>query len=125
MNDAKALAGSCYCGAVRLEMSKRPGSVTECNCSICRRYGARWAYFTRSTASARWSDDAVRHYSWGDHEIEFCFCRHCGCLTHYESPVKTPDSRLAINARMMEPGDVEGIPVRYFDGADSWTYIDK
>jgi hypothetical protein len=115
---------SCHCGAVRLEADHPPPTVTECNCSICRRYGARWAYFTHSTARVIAAADAIAVYSWGDREIGFCHCTHCGCLTHYESSDKSGDYRIAINARMAAPEKVDHIRVRHFDGAGSWTYLD-
>jgi len=37
--------GSCHCGAVQLEIPSAPDHLTNCNCSICWRYGALWAYF--------------------------------------------------------------------------------
>jgi len=40
------IRASCHCGAVRLEIDAPPSEVTECNCSICRRYGVLWAYYT-------------------------------------------------------------------------------
>jgi hypothetical protein len=39
------LEGSCDCGAVRIELDDAPDDVTNCNCGICRRYGALWSYF--------------------------------------------------------------------------------
>ena len=32
--------------------------------------------------------------------------------------------RVAVNARMMEPAEIEGIRIRHFDGAERWTYLD-
>lgn len=43
------IAGTCHCGAVRIEIPRRPRTLTDCNCSICRRYGALWAYDKAST----------------------------------------------------------------------------
>src|SRR5450759_179867 len=37
---------SCHCGAVHLAIDAPPETLTECNCSICRRYGALWAYYS-------------------------------------------------------------------------------
>jgi hypothetical protein len=31
---------------------------------------------------------------------------------------------MAVNAAMLAPGVVAGIPVRRFDGADTWEYLD-
>ena len=44
-----ALTGTCHCGAVRIRVRQAPRTVTSCNCSICRRYGALWAYYQASS----------------------------------------------------------------------------
>jgi hypothetical protein len=31
---------------------------------------------------------------------------------------------MAVNARLMDPTDIEGVLVRRFDGASTWTYLD-
>ena len=31
---------------------------------------------------------------------------------------------MAVNMRMAEPAAIAGIPVRHFDGADTWAYLD-
>ena len=46
------------------------------------------------------------------------------CLTHYESIEKLDNSRIAVNARMMSPADIVDVPVRTFDGAETWMYLD-
>jgi hypothetical protein len=33
------------CAAIRLEIATPPETVGDCNCSICRRYGALWTYY--------------------------------------------------------------------------------
>ncbi|MBT8047994.1 MAG: GFA family protein [Xanthomonadales bacterium] len=119
------LSGACHCGSVRFELDHVPGSLTECNCSICRRYGALWAYYDRKTARINCSPGAVTSYSWGDRQLEFYFCNRCGCVTHYESVEKEPESRIAVNTRMLAAADVAGIEVKHFDGAVTWKYQDK
>ena len=115
---------SCHCEAVRLELTELPATVTECNCSICRRYGALWAYYSRDQVQLTAASSALASYSWSDRTIEFCHCRHCGCLTHYESLDKHARSRVAINARMLPLDVLRSLSVRHFDGADSWKYLD-
>ena len=46
-------------------------------------------------------------------------------MTHYESVKKTRDSRIAVNARNMQPEDIASIRVRKFDGASTWKYLDE
>lgn len=118
------LHASCHCGAVRVDIERRPRALTQCTCSICRRYGARWAYYTRRSVTVRADPSAVTAYTWGKRTIEFVHCNHCGCLTHYESIHKAEDGRIAVNARMLPPEDVVGIKVRTFDGAKTWKYLD-
>jgi hypothetical protein len=120
-----SLVASCHCGAVQLEASEKPQSLTRCTCSICHRYGALWAYFTRKTTTVTCDPAAITAYRWGDRSIEFFHCASCGCLTHYESVDKGEDSRVALNARMMSPADIAGIAIRTFDGAETWKYLDE
>ena len=63
-------------------------------------------------------------YTWGDRTIEFYHCTQCGCLTHYESVEKSPDSRVGVNARMMPADFVSALPIKRFDGAKTWKYIE-
>ncbi len=37
------LAGSCHCGGTQETLEGDPGSITACNCTLCRRYGVLWA----------------------------------------------------------------------------------
>jgi hypothetical protein len=118
------IRASCHCGAVVVEADSLPRSVTSCNCSICRRNAGLWAYYTRSQARLVAGHDAVTAYLWGDRMIEFYHCSTCGCWTHYESIEKNADSRFAINMRCLAPEELATLPVRHFDGADTWKYLD-
>lgn len=118
------LQASCHCGAVQIEVLNKPTSLTQCTCSICHRYGAQWAYCTRRTASVSYAPGKVTAYSWGDKALEFFHCRRCGCLTHYQSVDDKDGGRIAVNARMMSPAEIADVPVRTFDGAKTWKYLD-
>lgn len=119
------LTASCHCGAVQIEVEHAPPSLTQCTCSICRRYGALWAYYTRKTAHISAAPGATTIYMWNDKVIEFHHCNTCGCMTHYEGIEKHDDERIAVNARMMAPTDIAGIKIHTFDGADTWQYLDE
>ena len=119
-----SLLANCHCGKVSIVLSRRPRQLTECNCSICRRYGALWAYGTPKTMTVQADESALACYMWGDRCIEFYHCSNCGCLTHYESIDKGADSRIAVNARMLPVDELEGIRIRHFDGANSWQFLD-
>jgi hypothetical protein len=38
------LTGTCHCQALRWRFEGLIESATACNCTVCRRYGALWAY---------------------------------------------------------------------------------
>jgi hypothetical protein len=117
---APKLTGACHCGAVRLEAFRMPRQLTDCNCGVCRRYGALWAYCSQTTArvvSARGATRAYRRRAGG---IAFHHCVRCGCLTHYAI-----GRRLALNARMLAPEQLAGVRVRRLDGAKSWRVLER
>lgn len=118
--------GQCHCGNVRFSAQHQPQSLTECNCSLCFRYGSIWAYFTVSEVAVAFRDQPTVAYRWGDRLIDFHHCPYCGCLTHYTGtqPEAGDGDRVALNARMCDRSVTENIRIRHFDGADSWTFQD-
>lgn len=117
-----SLEASCHCGAIKFEVDAEPGELTDCNCSICRRYGALWAYF--SPKQVRFTTDgATDIYMWNDRMLEFHRCKVCGCLTHWLA-VKRDHDRMGVNARMMSPQVLAKARVRRFDGADTWKELE-
>lgn len=110
------IESSCICGAVRLAITRAPDEVTDCNCTLCRRYGTLWAYYSPKdvTIPGGLTDTYLR----GAKQIEFHRCKICGCVTHW-SPVDKTYDRMGVNARMLPPGSLETVPVVKCDGA-SW-----
>lgn len=118
---------SCHCGAVTLELQKKPRQLTQCNCSICRRYGALWAYFQRKSIRVIARRGALQTYAWKNKRFEFFRCASCGCITHYERTDKREDGSDmgAVNLRNIDdPTIVAQLPVRLLDGASSWKVIE-
>lgn len=116
---------SCHCGNIRLKASKLPASLTDCNCSICRRYAALWAYYLERQVEIEIRDADSGVYAWGKKTIDYHFCPVCACCTHYSSKLENGRIRIAINARMAPAEDIAAIRVRRFDGARSWSYVDE
>lgn len=117
------IRASCHCGSVRLEIDAPPAEVTECNCSICRRYGVLWAYYRPEQVQLVPSGAATDVYLWDDRSIGFHRCRTCGCVTHW-SPADPARDRMGVNARLMEPDVVAKARVRHLDGAVTERYVD-
>ena len=120
------LTGQCHCGNISFSADTSPKIVTECNCSICNRYGARWAYYKPSAVTLLVRDEQTKTYRWGDEMIDFHHCPRCGCMTHYTGTGKDnePKDRIALNIRMCALEQTADIRIRHFDGANSWTYLD-
>jgi len=117
------IEGSCHCGAVRFSLPAAPGSVTDCNCSICRRLGALWAYFERPQVTISAKRGATVPYAHGDRLLAFHHCRVCGCTTHWAS-LRSDSERMGVNARLLAPEILDQAAIRRLDGADTWAVIE-
>jgi hypothetical protein len=102
-----------------------PLSVTSCNCSICHRLGAVWAYYDAEDVEIQTQGSPMIIYSWGEKSIEFHHCGKCGCSTHYTATESKGSDLIAINIRMAPASVTSSIPVRHFDGAVTWKYVDE
>src|SRR5665213_4275903 len=118
------IEASCHCGAVRLEIDMAPQTVTDCNCSICRRYGVLWAYYSPKQVRLIPPSGATDIYMWDDRSIEFHRCKICGCLAYWW-PVDLSRDRMGVNALLMEPAVLAAARVRKLDGAGTGTYLDE
>jgi hypothetical protein len=116
------IESSCHCGAVTLAIESPPETVTDCNCSICRRYGVLWAYYPPQ--QVRVSAGPTDIYMWDDRSIEFHRCRNCGCVTHWAAVDKSR-ARMGVNARLMAPDVLARARVRCLDGATTGQYLDE
>jgi hypothetical protein len=118
------LTATCHCGAVRLDIPRRPRKLTDCNCSICRRYGTLWAYYRFRDVNVHAEPGSLMAYCWGDKQLRFMRCTTCGCITHWQPVELTENSRMGVNARNLEPGTIASVRVRRLDGASTWKYLD-
>jgi hypothetical protein len=106
------IEASCHCGAVRYEVEAAPEAVTSCACSICRRYGTLWAYYSPKQVRAAGATDI---YLSGGTALECQRCKLCGSVTHWASLDK-PHDRMGVNARLMDPAIVAAAKLRHIDG---------
>lgn len=116
------IEGACHCGAVRFILRSTPDWLTTCNCSLCRRIGGLWAAADRPDVEIAADDDALLSYIQGDRTLAMHSCRTCGCTTHY-TPTDPSVARMKVNLSMADPTAISGLPIRRFDGADTWTYL--
>lgn len=118
------IQGSCHCGAIVFKVERAPDWLTDCNCSVCRRIGARWAHFGRDEVELTVPPDGTIAYIQGDGTLAMHTCNTCGCTPYWLGLNPETGTRMAVNFRLCEPADTADIPVRRFDGADTWQFLD-
>jgi hypothetical protein len=122
------LTATCHCGAVKVQVPRKPRSLTDCNCSICRRYGVLWAYYKDADVQLVANPGTTDEYIWGDRTQKFIRCKTCGCVMQWKKlevgAVARSSTNTGVNARNFEPSAVVGVKVRLLDGADTWKYIE-
>lgn len=118
------IQGSCHCGAVRFDYQRTAETAASCNCSICRRLGATWIYANADQITFHMAEGATRRYLRGEENIGFHSCTTCGCPTHWENMAEPETGPMAVNLNLCDPEEAAKVPVRRFDGADSWSFID-
>lgn len=118
------IRGSCHCGTITFSVPGEPAWLTACNCSICRRIAALWAYYPRREVEISSPAGGSIEYVHGDRTLAVHTCRRCGCTTHWLGLDPAPGARMAVNFRMCDPADMADIRVRHFDGAETWEYLD-
>lgn len=116
--------GTCHCGGVTIAVDRAPTEVTSCNCSICRRLGALWAYYHPKVVHVV---GTTVGYQSGDRMLELHHCPTCACTTHWRPlPDRAPPDRMGINVRLMAPEVVAAAHVKRVDGAsDTWAVLDE
>jgi hypothetical protein len=117
------MKGTCHCGAIEWQLDVDPGSITACNCTVCSRYGALWAY--------DWEGERIRlsgataAYTRKERTVpflEFHFCASCACVVAWRAVRPNEDGRMrmAVNVRLAPPEAVAHLLIDHFDGLESF-----
>ena len=112
------LTGSCHCGAAGWTLEGDPGPATACNCTLCRRYGALWAYDYEGERIRIIGPTTAYTRAGPDPSLEIDFCPTCGgvlCWRGLEVEA-SGRRRIAVNLRLAAPEAVADLPIDHFDG---------
>ena len=105
-------------------MARRPDFINACNCTLCRKSGARWSYFPPSNVSIDGETSIYRREDKEDPAAEVHFCGRCGSTTHFtltESAVsRFGNVQAGVNMSLADESDLAGIELRYPDGR-AWS----
>jgi hypothetical protein len=118
------LSLSCQCGQVRVTIKKRPDFINECNCTLCRKSGARWAYFHPSDVSVEGTTNSYCRQDKADPAAAVQFCANCGSTTHFtltpSAQARFGNVQMGVNMQLADERDLAGIELRYPDG-QAWS----
>jgi len=120
------LTGTCHCGGAQWTLEGDPGAITACNCTLCRRYGALWAYDEDEEGGRTTISGATTSYVRADKDVwglEILFCPTCGCVLCWRGRRIRRDGsrRMAVNVRLAPPEVVADLRVEHFDGLDKFA----
>lgn len=111
----------CHCGKVVVGVARKPRSLTQCNCSICRRYGALWAYYKAESARVLKGKGALAVYRRTPRGLGFHHCKSCGCVMFHR---RESTGRMGVNARNFDPEFVAQVRISLLDGDSTWKVLE-
>jgi len=116
MADAKTYQGGCHCGRVRYEAQADLAQVIDCNCSICVKRGALWAFVKAPQFKLLQGEDALTDYQFGQKKIHHLFCRSCGIGSFSRGVAPDGEAMFAINVNCLDGVDAAKLKLTPFDG---------
>jgi centromere protein V len=109
--------GGCHCGRVRFEaLAPAKMEVSDCNCTICSKSGYLHLVVRAEDFKLLSGKDVLTTYTFNTGTAKHLFCSICGIKSFYV-PRSHPDG-FSINARCLDPGTIESLTVRPFNGQE-------
>jgi len=108
--------GGCHCGRVRYEAASDLTQVVVCNCSICIKRGAMWAFVKAPQFKLVQGQDALTDYQFGKKNIHHLFCKSCGIGAFSRGLAPNGEETFAINVNCLDDIDVAKLKPTPFDG---------
>ena len=123
MNQEKHIthSGGCHCERVRFNL-QAPARlvVSQCNCSICAQSGYLGLMVEPERFELISGEEFLVEYRFNTGTANHRFCRVCGIKSFY-IPRSHPHL-VNINARCLDPENIEQMTVRSFDGQNWERY---
>jgi hypothetical protein len=114
--DPKTYQGGCHCGRVRFAAESELAPVLHCNCSICQKRGALWAFVKAPQFRLIQGDDALTDYQFGQKRIHHLFCASCGVGSFSRGQAPNGEETYAVNVRCLDDVDIAALALTPFDG---------
>ena len=116
MPDSQMYEGGCHCGRVRFQATSDLAHVASCNCSICSKRGALWAFVKAPQFKLLEGEDALTDYQFAKKTIHHRFCQSCGVGSYSQGLAPNGEETFAVNVRCLDGVDVTALKPVPFDG---------
>ena len=94
-----SVTATCHCKAIKLTFPTPTEKLNECHCTICRRYGALWAYYNPKVVHIEGPKTDTYQCNGKNHD--FHRCPNCGCVTHWAEADENA-TKMGVNCNMLE-----------------------
>jgi len=112
----QSLTGGCHCGAIAYAVELDPAGAIKCNCSICSKLGAVWAFAPKSKFRLTKGEGRLGDYQFNKHVLHHRFCPSCGIESYAEGKGPDGSEMVGINLRCVEGVDVAKLSPKQVDG---------
>jgi hypothetical protein len=109
-------SGGCHCGRVRYEVETDLNPVMSCNCSICQKRGALWAFVDAGKFALLSGESDLADYQFNKKIIHHLFCRMCGVSSFVRGQSPKGSAMVGINVRCLDDVDPPAFTPMAFDG---------
>jgi hypothetical protein len=116
MANVQSYSGSCHCGAVAFTVEVDPSTALKCNCSICTKTGAVWAFAPKTKFALKSGEAKQGDYQFCKKTLHHRFCTACGVESYAEGAMPDGTPTVGINLRCLEDVDVDKLSPRPWDG---------
>ena len=116
MTETATYTGGCHCGEVRFEVKADLSQTITCNCSICSKTGAIYAFSPAANFKLVSGDDNLTDYQFNKKVIHHVFCTTCGVRSFGRGTMPDGTETVAINARCLDGVDISTLTPAPYDG---------
>jgi hypothetical protein len=117
--------GSCHCGALRVELHTELAldelAIRECQCSFCRRHGARTTTDPSGTVRIHAPPDLVP-YRFGQRVTDVHLCRACGVYVAMTCTIEGT-TYATVNTNTFDPRPTQAAGAVTYDGESTATRL--
>ena len=71
-------SGSCHCNSVKFKLETNLNNVAQCNCSFCKRRGAKLALEKKDAIEIVEGEEHLTSYQFNTNVAKHHFCKKCG-----------------------------------------------